>query len=154
MSGMKRMIPLILFSVLFLDFSTKAQVNGSSGGGGPTREDLRAICENLHFVSSELEKKFLDEKGLEYKSEKDFINYIDMMIVNEAVRMIHFTQTGKQCKPSLNDGDLTQLVHIRKAWEVGASTAKRHCFGKFSSRLQHLSNLKTLISIYRTNEDQ
>lgn len=151
---MKRLIPLALFSILFLAFSTKAQVNGSSGGGGPTKGDLRAICENLDFVTSNLEKNYLAEKGITYNSVKDFTNYLDLMMVNEAVKLIQYTQNGTPCKSVLSKSDLKKLIEIRDTWEIGSSTAKRYCLGKFTHRFHHLASLRTLISIYGSNEDQ
>ena len=145
--------PFLIFSILVLSFNSRAQVNGSSGGGGPDRDELRALCSTVENTATEMETAFLQKRGIKYKKTEDFINYILIQVVNETLNPIMNPNSFQICRDRNDIGQtIKDLKEIKEIWESGSTLAKKYCFGRFTKRYHSLGILKSLISIHESHE--
>ena len=143
-----RSIMTLSILMMLISFSAQAQVNGSSGGGGPSREDIKAICSEWVDKVQPLEKSFVEKKGGTYKSQKDFFKQLEIIIaleVGKSILKINAPNNGCANKP--NAAEITLLKEIKEIWESGFVTEKK-CLGMFTQRYHHRGLLDSVINLY------
>lgn len=139
---------MLLLAILLVGQPIQAQVNGSSGGGGPSRDDIKAICTEWLDKLTPLEKSFVEKKGGTYQSQEDFFKQMQIVIALEVGKSVMKINDPKSsCSNSNKQSELALLNEIREIWQSGFTTKKK-CLGMFSKRYQHRGLLDSLIGIY------